>query len=188
MRRSVRWFLALAAFLCAACGGSGGGGGPTTPTPPPDEEPPPVIEFTPDSAGAVSIALAEGSGTDDEVLFLSLDATGVTDLYGVAFDLRFPSNLLAFDNVTEGAFLDSMGGVSTSFQVLEDASGDLVIGLTRLGDVGGVDGSGSLLLFEFSRVASGSGSFEILNNAAVDSTGAMPDGVVWIAGTVTVPE
>ena len=127
-------------------------------------------------------------GTDRDVLFLSLDATEVTDLYGVSFDLVFPVDLLQFEALTEGSFLDEAATVTTSLQMVEDMSGNLVIGLTRLGDVGGVEGSGPLLLLEFSRVAAGEGTMEFMSNNALDSSGAVAEGLTWAGGTVSVPE
>ena len=108
-------------------------GGPTVPRhADPDRR---LITFTPSgTGGANSLALTRVS-SDQNTLVLSLEATSVTDLYGIAFDLRFPASVLAFDQATEGTFLDQNGTVDTSLQVAETPSGTLVIGLTRLGQV-----------------------------------------------------
>ncbi|HXU30628.1 MAG TPA: cohesin domain-containing protein [Thermoanaerobaculia bacterium] len=157
--------VALAAvFLLTACGG-GGGNGPTGPPPTT-----PQILFSPASVNPTNaIALADGVGTDANNLFLDVRAATVQGLYGVSFDLKVPA-LLRFTGRTQGTFL-SAGGVQTSFQVIENPTGNLVIGLTRLGGAAGVDGSGLLMTLQFSASTAGTGAFEIQNGVAVDETG-----------------
>jgi hypothetical protein len=111
----------------------------------------------------------------------------VTDLYGVAFDLRYPAAALAFDDATEGAFLDQNGAVDTSLQVAESPSGTVVVGLSRLGQVAGRTGTGSLLRLEFTRRAAGSGDLTFVDNQAFNANGAVIAGVQWSAGRVVVP-
>jgi len=179
--------LVLAAALQAGCGGGGGrsGGGPTVPpTPTPVAA---AISFTSSGAGGVnSLALTRVSG-DANTLVLSVEATSVTDLYGVAFDLVYPSAVLAFDDAVEGSFLDQSGSVDTTLQVAENPDGTLVVGLSRLGQVAGRTGTGSLLRFEFARRAAGSGDLRFEDNQAFNAAGAPIAGVQWSAGRVTVP-
>ena len=73
-------------------------------------------------------------------------ARQVPDLYGVAFDLEYPT-ALRFDAATEGTFLSA--GAMTSFQVASGQPGRLVVGLTRLGPRPGVNGEGALLVLRF---------------------------------------
>lgn len=165
-RTSLWALLVLVALssLLASCGG-GGGGTPTGPPPPT-----PSIIFTPSGTSATNaITLATGVGTDANNLFLDVRAANVQGLYGVSFDLRVPS-LLRFTGRSQGTFLTS-GGVQTSFQVIENPTGNLVIALTRLGSVEGVDGSGLLMTLQFSASAAGTGAFEVLNSGAFGSTG-----------------
>ena len=167
----------LLMLALAACGGGGGGGGPTEPTPPT-----PGIVFTPQgTATANSISLASGTGTTANTLILEVRATQVTDLYGVAFDLAFPSAQLQFTRATAGALLS--GG---SVQAVASAPGTLVVGGTHLGNVAGANGSGVLMTLEFSAVAAGQGSFAFSRNSAFDSHGMAMTGVGWVAGSVTV--
>ncbi|MES1211036.1 MAG: hypothetical protein ABUL63_01750, partial [Acidobacteriota bacterium] len=79
--------LTLALTLMTACGGGGGGGGPTEPPPPP----PPTrgIVFTPGSAVTSGISLTAAAAPDNSTLVLEVRANSVTDLYGVAFNLRY---------------------------------------------------------------------------------------------------
>jgi hypothetical protein len=184
-RVAARLLLALAVAAHLGCGGGGGGGGgPTNPSTP---TPPATITFTPSgTGGANSLALTRIS-SDQTSLVLSLEATSVTDLYGVAFDLRFPAAALAFDEAIEGTFLDQNGSVDTSLQVAESPSGTLVIGLSRLGQVSGRTGTGSLLRLEFNRRSAGSGDFVFADNQAFNAAGSAIAGVQWSAGRVVVP-
>jgi hypothetical protein len=168
------------------CGGGGGGGG-GSPTVPATPTPPPTITFTPSgTGGANSLALTRVS-SDATSLVLSLEATSVTDLYGIAFDLSYPSDALTYRSATEGTFLDNNNTVDTSLQVAEMPAGTLVVGLSRLGEIPGRSGSGTLLRLEFTRKATGSGSLFFAKNQAFNASGAAIAGVVWSAGSVTVP-
>ncbi len=167
----------LVAALGAACGGGGGGGGPIEP-------PPTSLTFTPAQTQPVnSVVLARSNGTDPNTLVLELRATGVSDLYGVGFDLTYPA-ALRYEATTEGTWLSSAGAVLTSLQV-GPASNRLTVGLSRLGSVGGVSGDGVLLSLRFSAVAAGSGALEFSNAEAFNST-TTAFTVQWIGGSVSV--
>ena len=169
-------------LLALACGGGGGGGGgPTEPTPTPT--PAPGIVFSPSgSPGANAIFLAGGAATTANTLFLEVRANQVTDLYGVAFDLTYPSAQLQFVRATAGPLLGSNGSV----QAVVSTPGTLVVGATHLGAVPGATGSGVLLTLEFSAVAAGQGSFAYNRNSAFASTGQTLTGMSWLAGAVQV--
>jgi hypothetical protein len=176
MRRSP--ILAVALLLLLACGG-GGGGSPTEPTPTPTQ---PSVTFTPQSPGPSGILLASGSGTNATTLILEVRATSVSDLYGVAFDLTYPANLLQHVRSTQGPML--AGG---TFQG-SVSNGRLVVGLSNLGPVPGSSGSGVLLTFEFRAIGAGEGTFTFSKNQAVDSQGQAIAGLTWSAGTVRVTQ
>jgi hypothetical protein len=173
--------LALLALLALACGGGGGGGGPTEPTPTPT--PAPGIVFTPSgSPGTGAIFLSGGTATTATTLVLEVRANQVTDLYGVAFDLTYPSTQLQFVRATAGPLLGANGSV----QAVVSAPGTLVVGATHLGAVPGATGSGVLLTLEFSAVTAGQGSFAYARNSAFASTGQTLSGISWLAGSVQV--
>jgi hypothetical protein len=176
--------LALAALsLLAACGGGGGGGSTPTQPPPPPPPPPPAqssVTFTPAAAaGSGSISLAMGAASTATKLVLEVRSGGVQDLYGVAFDFQYPANLLQLTQVTQGPLL-SPG----SFQQSPMASGNVVIGVSRLGLVPGVGGAGVIAVIELKPLASGTGALSFSHNAALDSSGK-PITATWIAGTFT---
>lgn len=187
--RAAAWTLlaAAATLVYPGCGGGGSDGGGGGPTMPPTPTPIPTITFTPSgTGGANSLALTRVS-SDATSLVLSLEATSVTDLYGIAFDLSYPSDALTFRSATEGTFLDQNNTVETSLQVAEMPTGTLVVGLSRLGELPGRTGTGTLLRLEFARRATGSGSLFFAKNQAFNANGAAISGVVWSAGSVTVP-
>jgi len=84
------------------------------------------------AAGAGSLALAMGAASTTTHLVLEVRSGGVQDLYGVAFDLQFPANLLQLTQVSAGPLL--AGG---TFQQSPSASGNVIIGASRLGVVPG---------------------------------------------------
>lgn len=182
LRVAVALAAAVLALAFAACGGGGGGGG-SGPTPPPM----PGITFTTAGGGTVSVVAlrrlgGQGGGT---TLDLELRAEQVTDLYGVSFDLRYPSGNLRLDSSAEGPFLGA-GGEDTFFEVAEPTPGRLVVGLSRVGQAPGADGTGVLLQLRFTAVAAGNGSLSFEANRAYASDGSQMGGVQWLGGSVQI--
>ena len=173
-RRSLALLLPLALL---ACGGGGGGGGPTAPPPPQ-----PGIVVTPGAAPSPGVSIASGASTTSSTLVLEIRASSVTDLYGVAFDLRYPSNILQLVQANSGTFL----GNATLQSVPGSGTGLVVVGLSKLGAVSGASGSGVLMTLEFRAIATGEGSFSFEKNSAISSSGQPIAGFGWSAGTVRV--
>lgn len=178
-RHLVFCWMALAAFA-AGCGGGGGGGG-GTPTEPP--RPQPGITFTPGMVTGSGVTLAGGEQTTTSIV-IEVRANSVQDLYGVAFDLSFPANLLRLDASARGAFLGDES--STTLALAQPTPGNLVVGLSRLGTLPGVSGSGVLLTLRFSSIGSGSGAFSFSRNSAFGPSGAALTGLSWAGGSVQV--
>jgi len=170
---------AMAAFACGGGGGGRGGGG----TPPPTQPPASIVYTAGESSSSATLALVEGAGSSPTQLRLNLDAQQASGLYGVAFDLLFPSGVLTYVGANQGPFLAS----PTSLQISTDTPGRLIIGLTRLGNVEGASGSGTLLTLEFRAAGiAGSGDFTFINNTAFDNKAKAISGVTWSGGSVTV--
>ena len=178
----MRTILAAVLPLVLACGGGGGGGSPTEPTPSPTPQPQPSITFTPQTPGPSGISLVSSAASNATTLILEVRATSVSDLYGIAFDLTYPANLLQHVRSTQGPML--AGG---TFQGSVTA-GRLVMGLSNLGPVPGASGSGVLMTLEFRAVGAGEGTFTVSKNQAVDSQGQAIAGLTWSAGTVRVTQ
>lgn len=178
-RRSFLRCLPLAlGLLAAACGGGGGGGGGPTAPPPPQ----PGIVVTPAAVPASGISIAAGAGSTATTLILEIRANSVANLYGVAFDLRYPSNLLQLVQASSGPFLGSPNLQSSP----GSTPGVVVVGLSKLGTVPGASGSGVLMTLEFRAIAGGDGTFAFEQNTAVNSSGGTIDNFGWAAGTVRV--
>jgi hypothetical protein len=175
--RGARFLALIALPLLLACGGGGGGG--SSPTQPQAE-----IVFTPTSTGP-GIVLAQGGTTTASNLVLEVRAAQVSGLYGVAFDLDYPSNVLHFSGYHAGSFL-AANGVQVSTQVAETTPGHLVVGVSRLGSTtSGVDGSGVLLELDLAATAAGTGNFAFTRNGAYHSDGSGIS-LAWAAGSVAV--
>ncbi len=168
--------LALSPALLACGGGGGGGGGPT--------QPQSGITFTASGSGAADSVSMADAGSTSTTLRVDVRSNGIPALYGVSFDVVYPTSLLSFSAATAGGLL---GGVNTSFQAKEVSPGRVVIGFTRLGAVAGVSGSGTLVTLEFaSRGVAGSGSLSFDKTTAFDSNAKSISGVTWSGGSLTV--
>ena len=183
MTRRLLLACLAAALTLTACGGGGGGGGRGGPT----EPPPPQagLTYTPAAVSGPNTVTLRRVGTGDDRLVLELFANQVSGVYGVAFDLRYPTGVLVFDSVREESFL-SGGGAQTTLQIAEAPAGNLVVGITRLGRVAGVGGSGVLLTLEVRVAGNGSGTLSFTSNEVFDSAGNPMAGLTWGAGSVTV--
>ena len=93
--------------------------------------------------------------------------------------------MVAFDSFEEGTLLNS-DGATVNTLVSEPQSGTLVIGVTRVGAVPGITGSGTLIVLRFNAVAPGSTAVAADNSGAFDSSG-MALGTQFFGGTLTVP-
>lgn len=188
--KSIAHMLQMLAFLgilaSIACGGGGGGGGGTPAPPPPPTVPVAGITYTAGSAPAQeSITLVQGAVSTTE-LTLEVRAVNVEDLFGVSFDLTFPSSLLRLDSVTEEPWLSSNGAAQTSFLTNDSQAGTLVVGFSRLGAVAGRTGSGTLMTLRFTATGTGSGTFSFSNNEFFDRDGVSVSGISWAGGSVMV--
>ena len=133
---------------------------------------------------AVALGLLSQSGVAAEIDLLSAPTTvsagqqftvsvyvsGITDLYGYGFDLGFNQGLVQELSASEGAFL-GLGGPTFHIDGGVDNTGGVVsgVGNTLLGDVLGVDGSGTLESFVFRATAAGLAGFTLDNVMLLDS-------------------
>ncbi len=170
-------------LVLLALAGCGGGSTPTTPRPP---TPPPNVTFTADAAnpGTDAIALGMTSSTADTFTLVLL-ATEVVDLFGYGVDITFDPAVVRFDTASGGPFLQAEG-ITVTTQVVENPSGTLVIGQSRVGAVAGVSGTDTLLTLNFTSVAAGTSPFTTSNASAFNSTGAAMT-TQFFGGSATVP-
>ena len=155
-------------------------------------------------AGTVSVQPGTTGAAPGQSVVLTVQVSGVTDLYGYQFDLGFNPAVLAAVSVTEGPFLT--GGGATIFLpgTIDNVGGSITANADILdGAVSGVSGSGTLLTVSFQALAAGSSTVQVFNLMALDSfglgltlttssstvtvTGAVPEpgtGVLLVAGAL----
>lgn len=101
-----------------------------------------------------------------EEFSLDVSVNGISDLYASPFYLTYNPKLLKFISAKEGSFLGQDGN-STTFLFSNDANrGRVIVGLTRLGQVKGVSGSGSLMRVDFKAIEAGNVSIGFDNGSA----------------------
>ncbi len=132
--------LVLVAFAIAAAGCSSGSG--DDPIVPPSfgasflaEEPNP---------GDETVSAHEGATIGSQVT-VEIRVTGTNDIYGATFDLIFDPSMVNYVDFTEGSLLEQ-GGQSPDYVVQQPQSGQLIVTVTRQGNVPGVDASGTVTL------------------------------------------
>ena len=109
--------------------------------------------FAANSAFAVPILSIEPNVTllqKFQTFELSVDISGVVDLYSYQLDIAFNPALLQASAVTEGPFLASGGPTLFTPFTIDNAGGTITfIGGLLLGMVPGVSGSGNLAMLNF---------------------------------------
>jgi hypothetical protein len=131
MRQRGRAFgVLIGTAVLLGCGGGSGDGGVVAPTVTADflaDEPTPP---------ASTVAMEKGAASSDLVT-VRVDVTGVSDVYGAAFEVAFDGTLADFVGFTKGTFFEQGAHVPT-YQVSSPGSGQIVVGITRNGAVPGV--------------------------------------------------
>jgi hypothetical protein len=112
------------------------------------------------------------------------------EVYAAAFDINFRPVILAFEGFEAGDFLES-SGAQVTYQVAEaqGSPGTLVIGVSLVGDVEGVTGSGTLITLKFKALAADLSPFTFSNQRLLDNTppaGNPITGIAWYAGRAIV--
>ena len=97
--------------------------------------------------------------------------TDTNDVYGVAFDLNYDSNVINFQSI------DVSGGVlanvtaTTGFRNSPTDNGKLVVGISKQGRVPGEQGQGKVATITFKAVSAGNTTLTFVDPHLVDSTG-----------------
>ncbi len=120
---------------------------------------------------------------------LTVDVTGVSDLYGYQLDLYFNPAIVSALSVTEGSFLTAGGSTIFLPGTINNVAGTFSSNADILETaVSGVTGSGTLLDFSFQALNPGDSSVQIENLTALNSFGeglvlSTADSVVTVVGT-----
>ncbi len=94
---------------------------------------------------------------------------GVIDLYGAPFYFYYDSNLLRVAVVKEGYFFKKDHTTTAFLYKVDPEKGRIIIGLSRLGGVKGVSGSGTLVTLTFKSERAGQGMLSLKNAEFKDS-------------------
>lgn len=106
---------------------------------------------------------APGAAKVGEEFAVEVKVADVTNLYAAPFTLVFDPIFLDFVGVSEGSFL-KQDGKPTSFTTSVDANaGTVEIKLDRVGDVGGINGSGTVVTAVFKAKNAGPASVGLQN-------------------------
>ncbi len=147
------------------------------PDPEPEPEPPPPALVRVDATSAVF--------TVDDVVPVLVQIQSATDVGHVPFHLAFDPRVLRFDHGVQGSFLN-IDGSPTVFNAITSGSGDaVVVGLSRLGRVPGIDGAGLLCQLNFVAVGPGTTQLRFQRSAVKDSENG-PMLSAFASGSVSV--
>jgi general secretion pathway protein D len=127
-------------------------------TPPPaGAEPVPV----PPVIASLEIKPAETASQVGQEVKLEISSASVKDLYGAIITLGYDPKTVEFKSASEGQFLKK-DGQQTSFLFSNNVkAGTVDIYMTRIGDVGGVEGAGGLCLVTFQGKAGGASAITV---------------------------
>jgi len=123
----------------------------------------PVITMQP-SASRVSVG---------DVVSVVIVIDGATNVGHTPFHVRFNPAILRFVSGAEGSFLGSDGQPTAFFATATSEGASVVVGLSRLGPVGGVSGSGDLCVLAFEVVGSGNSGLAFSRAKVRDSSNAI---------------
>ena len=115
-------------------------------------------------------------------LLLRVEASEIVDLYGLSFDVKFPKKRLRWrKNIkTAGAFFSDAENAATTIIAKQKPRGTLRVGITRLGELPGVTGSGVVLDIGFvNRNKSGPRELVLSETEVFDSNGLPIADAVW---------
>jgi general secretion pathway protein D len=114
----------------------------------------------PNAAIQLELAPADASALVGQDLRFDVAAANAKDLYGSIITLAYDPRMVDFKSATEGPFLKK-DGQQTSFLFSNNIkAGTVDLYITRIGDVGGVEGAGNLFTVVFQAKAAGSGAIQ----------------------------
>lgn len=176
--------LLLPLILFGLSGCSSSDSGPTDPPPPPPADP--EITYTPANGnpGANTVSLQLNASTGNR-LDLDVRLTTVDNVSSMAFDLVFNPGVLSYVSVAEGTFFNQ-DGEAVSVLVDENPTGRLIVGVARLGDVGGVGGTGVALTLTFNGAGNGGSALGFEGSSLLDPDLDPVGGVQWFGGDAAV--
>lgn len=105
----------------------------------------------------------------DETFTVQVRIDNGSDVFAVPFSIKYDPNVLEVMGLHEGSYLKKDSGQTTFLTSIDKDKGKIDIGLTRLGQIGGVSGSGTLASIVFRVLKSGTTSLSFANGKPMDS-------------------
>jgi hypothetical protein len=152
------------------------------------------MALVPANAQPTTVGVTPASYTVPDVgLSFNVNVTvlDAQDLYGYAFTLYYPNDILNGTSITEGPFLKS-GGFQTVFFKLDFSDnynatqGRLQVGCTRIGNVSGATGTGTLATITFKSTATNTPKPLHLTDVGLSDSNETAIATTIVDGEVTV--
>ena len=143
---------------------------PGRPGLPPDESgmPPVPPQPQPSTGRGIIYMTAPKEAKVDQELTVGIILGEVTNLYGASINISYDPALLEFVRVDEGGVLKQDGKPTSFMHAINAADGRVTVGITRLGGVGGISGTGGLFSAVFKSKGEGTASIEFQDAALKD--------------------
>ena len=153
-----------------------------------DDKLPEPIPLSSQPTAKVVISPPSGAVSQGSVFTRTVEVQNLKGTFFAAFDVTYNPAVIEFQNVAEGTFLNKNGTDATSVQVaLQNAAqGSVAVGLTRLGPIGDVSGSGMLLTLTFKAVGPGITRLAFQHPRGLKNSDNQDVTSSWEDGTVTV--
>lgn len=161
---------------CSNDGGGGGGGGSPSSQPPAPQ-------------AIVAIFAATGVVSRGETFTRTIEGRNLGKTSYAAFDVMYDPNVLEYVGASEGGFFAQDGHASTSLQanMVGGVPRSIAVGITRLGQVDGVSGSGTLVTLTFKAIGTGQTALTFKEPKGLRNQSHQPVTVDrWDDGAVTV--
>lgn len=123
----------------------------STPTPPAGSTP------------VVTVQPLQSTAQVGQQLTVQVNVANAINLFGAPFYLLYDPSRLDVVSATEGGFLKSDGQSTVFLNSIDAQKGQVIVGLSRLGSIGGVSGSGNLAAITFRAKATGAVTFTLQN-------------------------
>jgi len=153
--------------------------------PKPADAPAEARAAAPSAALQLELSPADASALIGQDLRFEVAAANAKDLYGAIITLGYDPRVVDFKSAAEGPFLKK-DGQQTSFLFSNNIkAGTVDIYITRIGDVGGVEGVGNLFTVVFQAKTAGSGAVQF-KSVKMGNSAREPFKVETRNGKVTV--
>jgi hypothetical protein len=116
----------------------------------------------------VYVAPSAMTVTVGQIFSVNVEISDVVDLYGWEFTLKWNSTFLDVLNVNEGEFLKS-GGDTFFWPIMNNTEGYILADCTLIGNITGVNGSGTLAIVEFKVEGAGESILDLYDTKLVNS-------------------